>query len=414
MAITVTRELRTPAGLPSPRAATPSKVEILHDVAKRLRRAEIAHLTVGDEALDGRLITLGRRRVVNFGSCSYLGLETDRRLVEAAQQATAKYGTAFSTSRAYLSAPPYTRLTALLSRIAGGRPVTVGSSTTLLHAAALPVIIRPGDTVAYDIEVHPSVQAVLPILTALGARCAAVPHQGLDHVEAIAAVNPGRTFYLCDGVYGMHGDTVPLDALWRALERFPRLWAYVDDSHGSGWTGRSGAGWVLGQRALHDRMFVVIGMSKALAAAGGFIACPTAELADAIFSVGGPFTFSGPMQPPLLGAAVAAAELLLSDELGPLQTRLGEWIRYFDAECRRHGLVGVIPSATPIKFLQVGSAQRATAICRQVLNDGFFTNVAVFPTVGGDAAGVRVLLNLHQTPHDITRLVRSLRDAAMH
>jgi 7-keto-8-aminopelargonate synthetase-like enzyme len=399
---------------PSPRGAKPTKVEILHDIAKRLRRAEVTQLTVEDEAIDGRLITIGRRRVVNFGSCSYLGLETDRRLVEGAQQATAKYGTVFSTSRAYLSAPPYTRLTALLSQIAGGRPVAIGSSTTLLHAAALPVVVAPGDTVAYDAEVHPSIQAMLPTLAALGARCAAVPHQGLAHVEAIAAVNPGRTFYLADGVYGMHGDTLPLDALWSTLERNPRLWAYVDDTHGAGWTGRDGAGWVLGQRPLHDRMFVVIGMSKALAAGGGFIACPTPELADAIVSVGGPSIFSGPMQPPLLGAAVAAAELLLSDELAPLQARLGEWIRYFDAECRRHGLVGVIPSATPIKFLQVGSAQRATAICRRVLDDGFFTNVAIFPTVGVDAAGVRVLLNLHQTPHDITRLVRSLRDAAVH
>src|SRR4029079_13965586 len=145
-----------------------------------------------DEAIDGRLITIGRRRVVNFGSCSYLGLETDRRLVEGAQQATAKYGTAFTSSRAYLSAPPYTRLTALLSGIAGQRRVAIGSSTTLLHAAALPVVIAPGDTVAYDAEVHPSIQAMLPTLAALGARCAAVPHQGLAHVEAIAAVNPGR------------------------------------------------------------------------------------------------------------------------------------------------------------------------------------------------------------------------------
>jgi 7-keto-8-aminopelargonate synthetase-like enzyme len=389
-------------------------VEILHDIARRLRLAEIAQLTAEDEPLDGRLLTLGRRRVVNFGSCSYLGLETDPRLVEAAQRATARYGTSFPTSRAYLSAPPYARLTALLAEIAGGRPVALGSSTALLHAAALPVVVAPGDTVAYDAEVHASVQSLLPTLAALGARCTAVPHQGLAHVEAIAGVNPGRTFYLCDGVYGMRGDTLPLDALWRALERNPRLWAYVDDTHGAGWTGRHGAGWVLGQRPLHDRMFVVIGMSKGFAAGGGFIACPHAELADAIASVGGPSVFSGPLQPPLLGAAVAAAELMLSSELPSLQARLGEWIRYFDAECRRHGLTGVIPSATPIKFLHVGSAQRATAICRRVLDEGFFTNVAIFPTVGVDAAGVRVLLNLHQTPHDITRLVRSLRDASCH
>jgi 7-keto-8-aminopelargonate synthetase-like enzyme len=388
-----------------------NSVEFVHAIAKRLRAAEVAHLTVGDEAIDGRLIAIGRHRVVNFGSCSYLGLETDPRLVEAAQRATARYGTAFSSSRAYLSAAPYGRLTALLSEIAGGRPVALGSTTTLLHAAALPVLVAPGETVAYDAEVHHSVQAVLPTLAARGVRCELIPHQNLDRLEKIAAANDTRTFYLADGVYGMRGDTLSVERLWRALDRNPRLWAYVDDAHGAAWYGRRGAGWVLGHRPLHNRMFVAIGMSKGFASGGAFIVCPTLELADVIFSVGGPSIFSGPVHPPLLGAAIAAAELMLSDELTPLQARLGELMRYFDAECRRHGLGDMTPSETPIKFLRVGSAQRATTIGRRVLEDGFFTNVAVFPAVGVHAAGIRVLLNLHQTPHDITRLVRSLRDA---
>ena len=231
-------------------------------------------------------------------------------------------------------------------------------------------------------------------------------------MEAIAAANTaGRTFYLCDGVYGMHGDTLPLDALWGALDRHPNLWVYADDAHGAAWTGRYGSGWVLGQRPLHHRMFVVLGMAKAFAAGGAFIVCPTPELADAVFSCGGPSIFSGPIQPSILGAAIAAAELMLSEDLPPLQAQMAERIRYFDAECRRHGLVDVMASDTPIKFLSVGPAQLATEICRRVLDDGFFTNVAVFPAVGVHAAGVRVLLNLHQTPHDITRLVRSLRAA---
>jgi 7-keto-8-aminopelargonate synthetase-like enzyme len=389
-----------------------NKVEFVHAIAKRLRAAELAHLTIGDEVIDGRWITIGHRRVINFGSCSYLGLETDRRLVDAAQRATARYGTQFSSSRAYLSAAPYTRLAQLLSQIAGGRPVAIGSTTTLLHGAALPVLVNAGDTVAYDVQVHHSLQVVLPTLAAAGVRCEPVAHNELDRVEAIAAANSaGRTFYLADGIYGMHGDTLPLDRLWGALERQPRLWAYIDDAHSAGWTGHRGAGWVLGQRPLHDRMFVVMGMAKALAAAGAFIVCPTAEHADVVLSVGGPSIFSGPIQPPMLGAAVAAAELLLSDELPLLQASLVERIRYFDAEVRRHGLAGVMPSDTPIKFLEVGLAQRATVIGRRVLDDGFFTNVAVFPAVGVHAAGVRILLNLHQTPHDITRLVRSLRAA---
>jgi 7-keto-8-aminopelargonate synthetase-like enzyme len=158
-------------------------------------------------------------------------------------------------------------------------------------------------------------------------------------------------------------------------------------------------------------MFVVLGMAKAFAAAGAFIVCPTPELADAIFSCGGPSIFSGPLSPPVLGAAIAAAELLLSNELPALQERMLAQIRRFDDAAARLGLSRLSPSETPIKFLEVGSAQRAAAVCRRLLIDGYFANVAVYPAVGVNAAGVRVLLNLHQTADDVAGVVQSLRDA---
>ena len=72
-----------------------------------------------DERFDGRIVTLNGRRLVNFGSCSYLGLETDARLKAGACEAVLRYGVQFSTSRAYVAAPPYRELEQLLSEIAG-------------------------------------------------------------------------------------------------------------------------------------------------------------------------------------------------------------------------------------------------------------------------------------------------------
>src|SRR4029079_7066265 len=61
-----------------------------------------SHLDAEDDELSGRLVTLRGRRQVNFGSCSYLGLETDLRLKEAACDAVIRYGAQFSSSRAYV------------------------------------------------------------------------------------------------------------------------------------------------------------------------------------------------------------------------------------------------------------------------------------------------------------------------
>ncbi len=120
------------------------------------------------ERVEGRFIHIDGKKLVNFGSCSYLGLETDERLVAEAYRAMLDCGTQFSTSRAYVSAPLYEELQALLSRIVGDRPIAVGSTTTLLHAAALPTVIEAEDTVIYDAQVHNSVQSVLPTLAAHG------------------------------------------------------------------------------------------------------------------------------------------------------------------------------------------------------------------------------------------------------
>ena len=63
----------------------------------------LLHLYNDDECFDGNTITLNNRRLINFGSCSYLGLEFDNRLKESAKTAIDHFGTQFSASRAYIS-----------------------------------------------------------------------------------------------------------------------------------------------------------------------------------------------------------------------------------------------------------------------------------------------------------------------
>jgi 7-keto-8-aminopelargonate synthetase-like enzyme len=385
-------------------------VQVIHARAKQLRAAGIFHRIADNEPIDGRFVHIDGRKLVNFGSCSYLGLERDQRLLDGARDAMMAFGTQFSSSRAYISVPPYRDLSALLSRIAGDRPIAIGSSTTLLHAAALPVLIEAGDTVAYDTQAHSSVQAVLPTLAALGARIERVAHNDLAAVERLANTAKTRAFYLCDGVYSMYGDTVPVDELFALLDRCPKLWAYVDDAHGFGTVGRHGAGVVLGERALHERMFVAFGLAKALATAGAFLVCPTPDLADRVFSVGSTMIFSGPILPAGLGAAIAGARILLSDELPPLQARLAERVTCFLDTARAERLE-VSTGTTPLKYLKVGAPEAAIAACRRVLDDGFFTNVSVYPAVPRHAAGIRVLFTVNQTLSDVKGLVKSLASA---
>jgi 7-keto-8-aminopelargonate synthetase-like enzyme len=393
------------------RSSSSERLNVIEASANALRARGLIHWTLEDSSLDGRTITLGGRRLVNFGSCSYLGLEMDMRLKAAACEAVMRYGTQFSSSRAYASVPLYREFQALLSEMVGGLPLLVAPTTSLGHMAAIPVLVADRDAVVYDAQVHSSVQAVLPALMQRGIPCEPVRHNRLDKLEERVqklSLEHERVFYLCDGVYSMHGDVVDVDALFALLDRQPSLFAYVDDAHGVGWAGRHGAGVVLGTRGIHERMLVTLGLAKSFATCGAAIVVPTPELAARIFTCGSTMIFSGPLQPAQLGAGIASAKIHLSSDLEPLQAKLRRHIDVFDRATEAEGLVTLSPTPSPIRFVEVGAEESAMQVCEDLQDAGYFVNIAVFPAVPRGRAGVRLMLNTHQTEQDILDLVSSL------
>src|SRR5260370_7270663 len=101
----------------------------------------LLQLTSENEIVDGRIIHLEGRTLINFGVCSYLGLEMAPRLKQGAIDAILRYGTQFSSSRVYLSAPGYRELEELLRCIAAA-PVMVPPTPTLGHLAAIPTLYQ--------------------------------------------------------------------------------------------------------------------------------------------------------------------------------------------------------------------------------------------------------------------------------
>ena len=110
-------------GCPKIMATAEELLDAFDDVISDGVRRRMMHNAAEDARLDGRMVTVGGRRLVNFGSCSYLGLETHPALKAAVIDAVERYGTQFSSSRAYLSAPAYAEAEGALSTLFG-RPTT--------------------------------------------------------------------------------------------------------------------------------------------------------------------------------------------------------------------------------------------------------------------------------------------------
>jgi 7-keto-8-aminopelargonate synthetase-like enzyme len=373
--------------------------------------AGLLQQAVRNPRLDGREIELRAARAVHFGSCSYLGLETDARLKQGACDAVERYGLTFSSSRTYVRVPLYDELESLLQEMMGGWPVVVAPSTSQMHQAALPVLIGDRDAVCFDLLVHSSVQAVLPALVQRGIPCEMVPHNRIDALERRAKLlleRHERVFYLCDGVYSMRGDLAPIPPLLELLDRMPALQAYVDDAHGVSWAGKNGSGYVLGEHGLHPQMTVAMSLSKGFAAGGGLIVVREAEMARRILICGGPLMFSGQLAPAQLGAGVASARIHLSSELGQRQAALRTRIDLFDRLAAEAGIVCRWASRSPIRFIQLGSLERTTEVARNLLHSGFYVNLSAFPAVPRGRAGIRLMLTCHHTLQDVVGLVRAI------
>ena len=378
-------------------------------VAESVRRGLIHRGATGTDT-DGRRIRVNDRNLLHFGSCSYLGLELDERLKRSAMEAAERHGTQFSSSRAYVSTPLYAELEDRLAQIFEAHVIAT-PSTTLGHLAAIPTLVEPKDAAILDHQVHHSVQMASQVARGEGALVELHPHNDLERLdERVRELSHERRkiWYLADGVYSMYGDLAPMKELTELLAMHPQLHVYVDDAHGMSWAGERGSGVVLSQVPLHPRMVLATSLNKSFAAGGGCLVFPDAEQLRRVRSVGGPMIFSGPIQPPMLGAGVASAEIHLSGDLERLQAGLTARIQLCNRLIEERDLPLVSNAATPVRFIGVGSPKVARSLAARLFEAGFFVNLAHFPAVPTKQAGIRFTITRHQQPEDIVALADAL------
>jgi 7-keto-8-aminopelargonate synthetase-like enzyme len=371
-------------------------------------RAGVILQTADSTDYTARHVEIRGQRLLNFGSCSYLDLEQRRELKEGAIDATRRYGTQFPFPRTYLQSPLYERLESALEAITRGYAL-VAPSTTLAHIAALPVLVEPGDAVVIDQFAHASLHTATALLRSIPVEH--TRHNRTDHAErkiTKLARNHRRVWYLVDGLYSMLGDFAPVDAMAALLAEHPQLHAYIDDAHSTSWLGPRGCGYALDRMSDRSRVVVTLSLNKAFGAGGGAVVLPTAELRSKVRRCGGPMMFSGPMQPPMLGAAAASAELHLTPEFHLLQSALSERIRLAQTLAGALGVPLVNADATPIFFVRCGASDVAFGLARTLQAQGIYACASAFPAVPQNQAGIRFTVSLHNTPEDIQRLMETL------
>ena len=395
-------------------------LERLQSLAERnmfaARAAGLVRVRVEDEVHDGGHIEIDGRTVVNMGSCAYMGLNVDGRLKAAATAAIERFGPVFSSSTVYTSVDLYSELEEHLRSIMGDH-VLVPTTTTLGHLAFFQVAPEPGDVVIVDQQAHASIHMALSLPRTADIDVRSVAHNDVEALErAVAdavAAGAERVWYAADGVYSMYGDVAPLAQLSRLLTEYDKLHVYIDDAHGFGWWGSQGRGLAIEALGHHSRAIIATSLSKSFGSGGAAIRIPDGDLADRVLRGGGTFTFSGPLHPAELGAAVASARIHRGAEHSERQRVLHDRIGLMADLLHEADLPIVDDARTPIWFLQTGPLHSAIDVGRTLLEAGFYTNISAYPAVPHGASGIRFTQTLYQPEHDIERFVEALHAAWM-
>jgi 7-keto-8-aminopelargonate synthetase-like enzyme len=358
----------------------------------------------------GRTVQVDGAELLNFGSCSYMALHDRPELRDGARRALDQYGTQFHFSRAYLECPLYVELEAQLAQIAG-RPVLVAPSTSLAHMSAMPVLVRDDDRIVVDQFAHASLHTAIQLVPNVPVEI--LRHNRMERLDALLTGwrdEPGLVWYVADGLYSMLGDYADFAALRALLDRHPKLRLYIDDAHSVSWAGQHGRGVALEHFAHDERVVVALSLNKAFSAAGGALALPSRTLYERIRRCGGPMLFSGPIQPPMLGAAVASAALHLSPVLPPLQASLAARLERARRAVEAHGVPLATTDLSPIFQVRCDSTRIALSTVDSLRQRGFYACPCVFPAVPMNRAGIRFTVTQLVSDADVEAFVPALAE----
>lgn len=335
---------------------------------------------------NGPVIEIEGKKLINLSSNNYLGLATNKRMIEASIKATEKYGVGAGAVRTINGTLDiHIELEKKLAAFKHTEAAIAFQSGFNCNMAAISAVMNKKDAILSDALNHAS---IIDGCRLSGAKIIRVEHSDMDDLRAKAKEAKESGLYekimvITDGVFSMDGDVAKLPEIVEIAEEFDLI-TYVDDAHGSGVLGK-GAGTVH-HFGLSDKIDFQIGtLSKAIGVVGGYVA-GSKDLIDWLKVRGRPFLFSTSLTPAAAGACIEAVNILT--ESTELHDRLWENGNYLKKGLKELGF-DIGHSETPITPCIIGEAAEAQEFSRRLYEEGVYAKSIVFPTVPLGTARVR-------------------------
>lgn len=348
--------------------------------------------------------------VLVMSSNNYLGLSNHPKVVQAAISATQKYGAGTASVRFICGTMGiHQALETALAKLHKTEASLTYSSCWSANGGLFNTLVEPGDVVLSDALNHASIIDGIRLVKK-GVTKAVYRHSDLAHLAELLEEhkNAGQIFIVTDGVFSMEGDIANLPELVALKNKYKAV-LIVDDSHGVGVLGKTGAG-VSEHFGCMEAVDITVGtLGKALGgAAGGYVAGPQAVI-ELLIQQSRSHIFSNAISPATAGAALAAVDVMLAE---PERVQgVQQKAAWFREALKQHGLTP-LDGESAIVPLIVGDTALAIRMSDELLKKGIFVTGFGFPVVPEGEGRIRIQISAAHTQQDLQRALDAIVSVA--
>jgi glycine C-acetyltransferase len=345
------------------------------------------------------------REVLNFCANNYLGLSSHPAVIDAAKRAIDSHGFGLSSVRFICGTQDlHKELEGTIARFFGFDDTILYSSCFDANGGLFETLLGEEDAIISDALNHASIIDGIRLCKAERHR---YPNGDMVALEDMLRRTQSKRLRLIatDGVFSMDGYLAKLDTICELADKY-RAMVMVDDSHATGFLGKTGRGTPEECGVLHRIDVLTSTLGKALGGASGGFTTGRKEIVDLLRQRSRPYLFSNTVAPAIVGASIAVFELI--DHEPALRNRVMDNARRFRAGMTDAGFT-IKPGIHPIVPIMLGDARLAQEMASALLEEGIYVIGFSYPVVPKGEARIRVQLSAAHEPAHVDRAIEAFR-----
>jgi glycine C-acetyltransferase len=341
------------------------------------------------------------KKAINICANNYLGMSSHPEVIKAAHVGLDSHGYGMSSVRFICGTQDiHRKLEQMVTEFLGTEDTILFPSCMDANAGVFEAILTKDDVMISDRLVHASIIDGIRLASALHDT---YKHSDMAHLEEKLQLHNDKRLkvVITDGVFSMDGDTAKLDEMVALCEKYDAL-LFVDDSHSSGFIGKTGRGTHEKYGVMGKVDIITTTFGKGLGGASGGCVSGRRELVEMCRQKARPYLFSNTIAPPIVAGVIKVLEILSAstDRRDKLEKNTAFW---------RKGLIdaGLIikDGDTPIVPVMLFNAQLAQNVSKDLFEEGIYAIGFFFPVVPQGQARIRTQIS---AGHEIQHLEKAL------